>query len=312
MSDLDLDDSVLALQAAGSDDEALQMEASLLEQSDNALQPGDPEDQPPSPDALVPGLPRSRAAGPVDRVIARFESQLGTTENPPGSNRTPYCEWYGLTGPWCAMFVSWCFFQEGLPLAASTSKGFAYTPAGAQWFKTQGRWTQTPQRGHVVFFDFPNDSVKRISHVGIVTGVNADGTIDTIEGNTDERGGRTGGKVMRRRRAVGVVGYGAPVYEAAVPTGGSGVAAQDQPSPAGTAAARPPWDHPHGSVIRAPHRDCETVRQWQQRMKDHGHQIVVDADYGPASEQVCRTFQGEKGLEVDGVVGPKTWAKAWE
>ena len=138
----------------------------------------------------------------------RFDSQLGTTENPPGSNRTAYCEWYGLTGPWCAMFVSWCFFIEGLLLAASTSKGFAYTPAGAQWFKKKGRWTQTPERGHMVFFDFPNDSVKRISHVGIVTGVNADGSIDTIEGNTDERGGRTGGKVMRRRRAVGNVGYG--------------------------------------------------------------------------------------------------------
>ncbi len=305
MSDLDLDaeDPVAAIQSASSDEEALQLEASLLEQSDNGLQPGDPEDQPPLVDVLVP-LPRS--ASTVDRVIARFESQLSTTENPPGSNHTPYCEWYGLTGPWCAMFVSWCFFNEGLPLSASTSKGFAYTPAGAHWFKNQGRWTETPARGHVVFFDFPNDSVKRVSHVGIVTGVNTDGTIDTIEGNTDERGGRTGGKVMRRRRKVGIVGYGVPVYETS--TGGG---AEEPASTANTAGA-PAWNHPHGPVIRVPHRDCETVRQWQQRMKDHGRQIDVDADYGPASEEVCRSFQQEKGLEPDGVVGPKTWAKSWE
>lgn len=311
MSDLDLDaqQSVLAIQGAGSDEEALELEASLLEQSDNGLQPGDPEDQPPPLDVPAPGLARSRGAGDVDRVIARFESQLGTTEDPPGSNRTAYCQWYGLTGPWCAMFVSWCFFQEGLPLPASTAKGFAYTPAGAQWFKSQGRWSETPERGHVVFFDFPNDSVKRISHVGIVVGVHPDGTIDTIEGNTDEQGGRTGGKVMRRRRAVGIVGYGMPTYETST---GSSAGEPASTSTTATTEARPPWDHPHGAVIRAPHRDCDTVRRWQQRMKDQGRQIVVDADYGPASEQVCRSFQRDTGLAVDGVIGPKTWAKAWE
>ena len=64
-------------------------------------------------------------------------------------------------------------------------------------------------------------------------------------------------------------------------------------------------------MIRAPHRDCDVVRQWQQRLKDQGRQIDVDADYGPKSEQVCRSFQQEKGLEVDGALGPKTWAKSW-
>lgn len=200
--------SVERLHEAGSDEQALKLESDLLADGDNALQDGDPEDQPDQgapPSFHVP-------ATPTDRVIARFESQLGVTESPAGSNRTPYTEWYGLTGPWCAMFVSWCFAMEGQPLAASTSKGFAYTPSGAAWFKKQGRWTGEPARGHVVFFDFPSDGVDRISHVGIVTAVHGDGSIETVEGNTDERGGRTGGKVMRRRRRVGIVGYGIPHY----------------------------------------------------------------------------------------------------
>jgi surface antigen len=154
----------------------------------------------------------------VDEVVAQAERWLGTTEQPMGSNRVPgITDWYGIKGPWCAMFVSRVFFDAGLPLPASIPKGFAYTPAGAAWFRRQGRWVVTaPKRGYVVFFDFPGDSVNRISHVGIVSGVRADGSVETIEGNTDERGGRTGGKVMRRLRKVGIVGYGIPAYAPSV------------------------------------------------------------------------------------------------
>lgn len=148
------------------------------------------------------------------RVIEIAASQVGVQESPSGSNRVLYSNWYGLIGPWCAMFISWCFYQAGMPLPASTSKGFAYTPSGVAWFKAQKRWyTTSPKVGDVVFFDFPGDGVNRVSHVGIVTATNADGSIDTIEGNTDESGGRTGGKVMRRRRRAGIVGYGRPAYD---------------------------------------------------------------------------------------------------
>lgn len=46
-------------------------------------------------------------------------------------------------------------------------------------------------------------------------------------------------------------------------------------------------------------------------MKDRGWTIGVDDQYGGQSETVCRQFQAEKGLDVDGVVGPDTWAAAW-
>jgi hypothetical protein len=55
----------------------------------------------------------------------------------------------------------------------------------------------------------------------------------------------------------------------------------------------------------------DQVRQWQQRMKDLGYKIDVDGIYGKQSAGVARQFQKDKGLAVDGVVGPQTWAKAF-
>ena len=45
--------------------------------------------------------------------------------------------------------------------------------------------------------------------------------------------------------------------------------------------------------------------------RSRGWSIAVDQHYGPASEDVCRKFQREKNLGVDGLVGPNTWAAAW-
>lgn len=153
----------------------------------------------------------------ADDVLALATADVGLVESPPNTNQTKHTRWYGLTGPWCAMAVSYWFHKAGLPLAASTSKGFAYTPSGAAWFQQQKRWTTKPARGHVVFFDFPGDGVNRISHVGIVEKVNADGSITTIEANTSPGDGgsqRDGGGVYRRIRRTGVVGYGVPAYTA--------------------------------------------------------------------------------------------------
>ena len=51
--------------------------------------------------------------------------------------------------------------------------------------------------------------------------------------------------------------------------------------------------------------------QWQGQMAARGWTIAVDDLYGGESEGVARQFQAEKGLAVDGIVGPDTWAAAW-
>ena len=56
----------------------------------------------------------------------------------------------------------------------------------------------------------------------------------------------------------------------------------------------------------------EDLRRWQQRMKDRGWIINPDGLYGPQTAGIAREFQQEKGLQVDGLVGPETWKAAWE
>ena len=84
--------------------------------------------------------------------------------------------------------------------------------------------------GDLAFFDFPNDGIDRISHIGIVERVKKNGTVITIEGNTssDKKGDqRNGGQVARKVRAykvknrgklqpslpVAIVGFGRPKFK---------------------------------------------------------------------------------------------------
>lgn len=57
------------------------------------------------------------------------------------------------------------------------------------------------------------------------------------------------------------------------------------------------------------HRD--DLRRWQSQMARRGWTIGVDGLYGPNTEQNAREFQREKGLTVDGLIGPATWRAAW-
>ncbi|WP_207386423.1 peptidoglycan-binding domain-containing protein [Protofrankia symbiont of Coriaria ruscifolia] len=57
--------------------------------------------------------------------------------------------------------------------------------------------------------------------------------------------------------------------------------------------------------------DRTGLNRWQAQMRARGWAITPDGRFGPQSDDVCRRFQNEKGLAVDGHVGPITWAAAW-
>jgi hypothetical protein len=71
------------------------------------------------------------------------------------------------------------------------------------------------------------------------------------------------------------------------------------------ATAKPPF--PGRNIKHPPVMAGPDVAQWQQRMVELGFSLVPDGKYGPKSKAVCIQFQKSKGLQADGVVGPKTW-----
>jgi CHAP domain len=137
------------------------------------------------------------------RALAIAKSQLGVTEQPPGSNDGPQISMYrsAVAGsyagaPWCAYFVSWCARQAGEPLGEA-GQGFGSVDALYAWAQRAGR--AVPNGPGVT--PAPGDLIVWGEHVGIVESVDPDGTIHTIEGNS-------GDAVSRRTYAAGGGGGG--------------------------------------------------------------------------------------------------------
>lgn len=52
------------------------------------------------------------------------------------------------------------------------------------------------------------------------------------------------------------------------------------------------------------------VRGLQRRLLAAGYDLgEIDGRFGPKTEAAVKGFQGDFGLDVDGIVGPKTWAR---
>lgn len=50
------------------------------------------------------------------------------------------------------------------------------------------------------------------------------------------------------------------------------------------------------------------VKYLQRRLSNAGYTAATDGEFGPQTELAVKSFQAEKGLTADGIVGEKTWA----
>jgi hypothetical protein len=261
--------------------------------------------------------------GSLDAIVEIARKEIGTIEGPK-DNETKYGKWTGMNfQPWCQSFVSWCAFTSGLnpkkyPKSASTI-------AASDWFKKNNRWADArnddPTPGDWIYFDFPDDGVNRISHVGICVKNNGDGTIQVIEGNTsgtakgDQRNGgmcvektRAYVKDNKKRLTNGVVGWGRPVYvgeenlpllskvgssDAPVKSAATKKAAPAKPAAkkAAPAAFKPLKNGSKGTGVK-------TVQNLLG--------IKADGAFGPATAKAVQDFQKKSGLPTTGVVDQAT------
>ena len=132
--------------------------------------------------AAAPAVPGSGGSG----ALAAAQSQVGVSEQPPGSNDGPQIADYRTAtagsgvGPWCAYFTSWAAAQAGVPLGEA-GQGFGSVSALYGWAQRTGRATAAgpgvqPNPGDLIVWGG--------EHIGIVESVDPDGSIHTIEGNS--------------------------------------------------------------------------------------------------------------------------------
>ena len=139
------------------------------------------------------------------KIIDIATHEIGTKEWPADSNKVKYNDWfygskeYPLTAAWCGTFVSWCYYQAGIPLhKIDFLRGYASCPYAVNHVSIWGKIVTVPQPGDVVFFDWNGDG--KFDHTGLFVKDNGKGLFQTIEGNTGFGNDSNGGCVMSRER----------------------------------------------------------------------------------------------------------------
>ncbi len=142
--------------------------------------------------------------GPGDargRVANTYVSQIGVREltgHNDGTAVEMFLKYCGLPKgqPWCASFVCWSFGQNKI---ANPRSGFCpdlFSKKSTIWQRNR-KLNITPLRSDVFGLYFPEKG--RIAHVGFIDRW-TNTTVTTVEGNTNQAGGREGDGVYRKIR----------------------------------------------------------------------------------------------------------------
>lgn len=238
----------------------------------------------------------ARTVGDVLRIA---RSQIGYEEGRNNDNK--YGRAFGANHTaWCQEFVWWVFREAGL---VGEMPKTAVTRVAYPWYRRHRMLVRVrdAKPGDVVWFDF-SSSLKPVSHVGIVEKNLGGGRLQTIEGNTNKAGSRSGGGVLRKVRSTRIVAVGRPRYAAAPAARVPQLGVADM--------------HYPGHPIKRGCREAATVKWIQARLNySAGNRhaalgnrpLMVDGDFGALTEKVLKDFQRRRRLQGLGLAGPKTW-----
>lgn len=246
----------------------------------------------------------------INTILSQARKEIGTKENPAGSNKVKYNTWYygrevsGSAYPWCMAFVCWLFSHTKMAHLFFGGKKTASCTTYMNWAvaeakKKNGQWITDVKKipvGAVVLFNWNNGRPKTVAqHVGICSAVWNGSRLGVIEGNTSVTSNDNGGSVMERSRASSVIlGAYMPPYDGA-----------------GTEPSQPPAAPASPSVPPVLRKGAagQDVRNLQGLLNDSGAKpvLAVDGVFGQKTESAVAAYQLSKGVNVDGIVGPVTW-----
>lgn len=150
-------------------------------------------------------------------------TQVGNKENPIGSNwGHPVQDYLAsvdiyIPSSWCMAFVFWCFQEAKKALQLKLQAEGVVMP-----IRTGGvldAWRRSSVEHRIFVADSGNpprpgdifimDLGRGLGHTGIVQSVGTDGTLHTIEGNTNDTGSREGIEVDKkiRHNQKPIIGY---------------------------------------------------------------------------------------------------------
>ena len=239
-------------------------------------------------------------------VLVLAKAQIGVKEDPAGSNRVKYNTAYygkavsGSAYPWCCVFIWWLFQQTNAAELFYGGKKTASCTRLMEYSKKNGLFVSKDFKpGDLIFYSWKGyRSVA--DHIGICTGTTSTSVI-CIEGNTSITNNDNGGNVMQRTRNLSVViGAYRPKYY---------VGAKIEKPAANSTATKLETVDVSVPVLKQGMKG-DYVKPLQILLNGRGYDCgKVDGSFGPATLAAVKLFQGDKGLTIDGSVGPKTWEK---
>jgi hypothetical protein len=199
------------------------------------------------------------------------------------------------TDAWCAGFVSavaqFCEATDIIPAECSCPRMITKAQSMGIWVENDA---YKPIAGDIILYDWDDygygDNYGSSDHVGIVEKVSGN-TITVIEGNYSNA-------VKRRTMLVNgryIRGYIVPKYEVEL-------VESEKVETAAPADTLP--------MLRIGDTG-RTVVAMQLLLIGYGYNCGgygADGEFGNGTHASVRSFQNDRGLEVDGICGPKTWS----